>query len=132
MIKKIESSADFETIKRAHEEFLIVALTQTFLQIKTISRCIEQVLQLCHSFVNVVTNDEQNNFVNITGTKIIDMDKEFTKLNQFFITLLEGLRTHKQSTSLELLISMLDFNKETKKQDKLNLSNISCASFKSF
>jgi hypothetical protein len=58
MIQKIENSADFTTVKKAIEDFLAHSLGQCFLQVKTISRCLDQICKLCLSFCAIASLEE--------------------------------------------------------------------------
>ena len=99
--KKIHESADFESVKKCHEEFLLNSLTQSFLQTQGILSRFAQIFQLCLNFCATINME---NFEKIDMAKIAEYKREFNSQYSLLTTMLLSMRNSKQIPQLDLLL----------------------------
>uniref|UniRef100_A0A8C2LFF0 Gamma-tubulin complex component n=1 Tax=Cricetulus griseus TaxID=10029 RepID=A0A8C2LFF0_CRIGR len=57
LLHQINSTRDFESIQLAHNHFLSNLLAQSFILLKPVFHCLNEILDLCHSFYSLVSQN---------------------------------------------------------------------------
>ncbi|XP_032088653.1 gamma-tubulin complex component 4 isoform X4 [Thamnophis elegans] len=57
LLQQINSTRDFESIRLAHDHFLSNLLAQSFILLKPAFHCLNEILDLCHSFCSLVSQN---------------------------------------------------------------------------
>ncbi|XP_037600747.1 gamma-tubulin complex component 4 isoform X2 [Cebus imitator] len=57
LLHQINSTRDFESIRLAHDHFLSNLLAQSFILLKPVFHCLNEILDLCHSFCSLVSQN---------------------------------------------------------------------------
>ncbi|CAL1526599.1 unnamed protein product, partial [Lymnaea stagnalis] len=58
LLDKINSTKDFEAVKLAHERFLSSLLAQSFVHMRTVFSCLQEILKQCSSFCRLLVTAE--------------------------------------------------------------------------
>ncbi|KAK3609174.1 hypothetical protein CHS0354_013711 [Potamilus streckersoni] len=58
LVDKIKSTRDFEAVRLAHDHFLMTLLSQSFVHMKSVSHCLNEILDQCGAFSRLVSNCE--------------------------------------------------------------------------
>jgi gamma-tubulin complex component 4 len=107
--QRIRDSEDFESVKQAHQDYLNSLVGQSFLQMKPISRSLDDLFSLCLQFCNYVSTTSEIDLNEIDG-----MVKQFRRFATFLLTILRGVKRKLQSspylTNLSQLLMRLDYN----------------------
>ncbi|MGH0176279.1 UNVERIFIED_CONTAM: hypothetical protein FKN15_010576 [Acipenser sinensis] len=110
LLQQINSTRDFESIRLAHDHFLSNLLAQSFILLKPVFHCLNEILELCHSFCSLVSQnlgplDER-------GTAQLDiLVKGFSRQSSLLFKILSGVRNHQINSDLAQLLLRLDYNK---------------------
>jgi gamma-tubulin complex component 4 len=113
MVASMEGGGDFEVAVKAHDQFLSTIHTQCFLSVPTLVRCLDQLAQLGLRFASAVAQSPT------LGTLADDMGGETGKIYNLMLTLLSGIKGHKQSSPvLPQLIIMLNYNRYFNQRDQ--------------
>ncbi|XP_022106638.1 gamma-tubulin complex component 4-like [Acanthaster planci] len=111
LIDKISSTRDFEAVRLAHDQFLTSLLGQCFLLMKPVSHCLNEIMELCHSFAVLLITHAAS----MTDREVTHMDKlsqGFSRQSSLLFKILSSVRSHHQaSPHLSQLLLRLDFNK---------------------
>jgi gamma-tubulin complex component 4 len=59
MISNIENSTEFDTIRKAHDEFLSRSYGECFLGLQVVIRCLDRIIQICVSFCSFLISREE-------------------------------------------------------------------------
>jgi hypothetical protein len=102
LIKGINDSVDFESVKKCHEEFLMNSLTQSFLQTQGILSRFAQMFQLCLNYCGALNIE---NFEKLDMAKIAEYKKEFNSQYSLLTSMLISMRNSKQIPHLDLLLA---------------------------
>ncbi|CAB1339114.1 unnamed protein product [Coregonus sp. 'balchen'] len=57
LLQQINSTRDFESIRLAHDHFLSNLLAQSFILLKPVFHCLNEILELCHNFCSLVSQN---------------------------------------------------------------------------
>uniref|UniRef100_A0A673JW44 Gamma-tubulin complex component n=1 Tax=Sinocyclocheilus rhinocerous TaxID=307959 RepID=A0A673JW44_9TELE len=57
LLQQINSTRDFESIRLAHDHFLSNLLAQSFILLKPVFHCLNEILDLCHNFCSLVSQN---------------------------------------------------------------------------
>ncbi|XP_012910943.1 gamma-tubulin complex component 4 isoform X4 [Mustela putorius furo] len=57
LLHQINSTRDFESIRLAHDHFLSNLLAQSFILLKPVFHCLNEILDLCHGFCSLVSQN---------------------------------------------------------------------------
>ncbi|XP_010145126.1 PREDICTED: gamma-tubulin complex component 4, partial [Eurypyga helias] len=57
LLQQINATRDFESIRLAHDHFLSNLLAQSFILLKPVFHCLNEILDLCHSFCSLVSQN---------------------------------------------------------------------------
>ncbi|GCB82485.1 hypothetical protein scyTo_0021624, partial [Scyliorhinus torazame] len=57
LLQEINSIRDFESIRLAHDHFLSNLLAQSFILLKPVFHCLNEILELCHNFCSLVSQN---------------------------------------------------------------------------
>ncbi|RXM94212.1 Gamma-tubulin complex component 4 [Acipenser ruthenus] len=110
LLQQINSTRDFESIRLAHDHFLSNLLAQSFILLKPVFHCLNEILELCHSFCSLVSQnlgplDER-------GTAQLDiLVKGFSRQSSLLFKILSSVRNHQINSDLAQLLLRLDYNK---------------------
>uniref|UniRef100_A0A8D3E480 Gamma-tubulin complex component n=1 Tax=Scophthalmus maximus TaxID=52904 RepID=A0A8D3E480_SCOMX len=110
LLQHINSTRDFESIRLAHDHFLSNLLAQSFILLKPVFHCLNEILELCHNFCSLVSQtvaplDER-------GTAQLDiLVKGFRRQSSLLFKILSSVRNHQINSDLAQLLLRLDYNK---------------------
>uniref|UniRef100_A0A4W4GM29 Gamma-tubulin complex component n=1 Tax=Electrophorus electricus TaxID=8005 RepID=A0A4W4GM29_ELEEL len=110
LLQQINSTRDFESIRLAHDHFLSNLLAQSFILLKPVFHCLNEILDLCHNFCSLVSQnlgplDER-------GAAQLDiMVKGFSRQSFLLFKILSSVRNHQINSDLAQLLLRLDYNK---------------------
>uniref|UniRef100_A0A6I8S1I5 Gamma-tubulin complex component n=1 Tax=Xenopus tropicalis TaxID=8364 RepID=A0A6I8S1I5_XENTR len=110
LLQQINSTRDFESIRLAHDHFLSNLLAQSFILLKPVFHCLNEILDLCHSFCSLVSQnlgplDER-------GAGQLDiLVKGFSCQSSLLFRILSSVRNHQINPDLAQLLLRLDYNK---------------------
>lgn len=76
LLQTIEESVDFTYMKKAHDDFLDTSIAQCFLQVRTISRCFDQIFRLCLSFCQLIQTEPREELVKNEKVKELSKVRE--------------------------------------------------------
>ncbi|XP_033101259.1 gamma-tubulin complex component 4-like isoform X2 [Anneissia japonica] len=109
LIQKIQSTRDFEEVRFAHDQFLASLMAQSFLLMKPVRHCLNEILDVCHSFCTLLMQS-----VTMTAREISYMERiaqGFNRQSSLLFKILSGVRSHQTSPHLSQFMLRLDFNK---------------------
>ncbi|XP_071965450.1 gamma-tubulin complex component 4-like isoform X2 [Antedon mediterranea] len=109
LIQKIQSTRDFEEVRFAHDQFLASLMAQSFLLMKPVRHCLNEILDICHSFCTLLMQT-----VTMTAREISYMERiaqGFNRQSSLLFKILSGVRSHQTSPHLSQFMLRLDFNK---------------------
>ncbi|KAH9499205.1 Gamma-tubulin complex component 4 [Bulinus truncatus] len=110
LLDKINSTKDFEAVKLAHENFLSSLLTQSFVHMKTVFSCLQEILDLCLQFCRLLIAFE--NPVSDKDLQHLQTIKlNFQRNSSLLFKILSGVRSQSARPHLAQLLLRLDFNK---------------------
>uniref|UniRef100_A0A3Q1G5V8 Gamma-tubulin complex component n=1 Tax=Acanthochromis polyacanthus TaxID=80966 RepID=A0A3Q1G5V8_9TELE len=110
LLQQINSTRDFESIRLAHDHFLSNLLAQSFILLKPVFHCLNEILELCHNFCSLVSQtvaalDER-------GAAQLDiLVKGFRRQSSLLFKILSSVRNHQINSDLAQLLLRLDYNK---------------------
>uniref|UniRef100_A0AAQ5XUB7 Gamma-tubulin complex component n=1 Tax=Amphiprion ocellaris TaxID=80972 RepID=A0AAQ5XUB7_AMPOC len=110
LLQQINSTRDFESIRLAHDHFLSNLLAQSFILLKPVFHCLNEILELCLNFCSLVSQtvaalDER-------GTAQLDiLVKGFRRQSSLLFKILSSVRNHQINSDLAQLLLRLDYNK---------------------
>ena len=111
LMKKLQESKDYETVKAAHYEYLNDLHGQCFLNMKPIIRSLDDIFNLCLQFCNMINNSEAGeiNFDDVSSMVI-----NFRRFAVFLLTVLRGVKrkllNSKYLVNLAQLLMRIDYN----------------------
>uniref|UniRef100_A0A2I3H1C8 Gamma-tubulin complex component n=1 Tax=Nomascus leucogenys TaxID=61853 RepID=A0A2I3H1C8_NOMLE len=110
LLHQINSTRDFESIRLAHDHFLSNLLAQSFILLKPVFHCLNEILDLCHSFCSLVSQnlgplDERG------ATQLSILVKGFSRQSSLLFKILSSVRNHQINSDLAQLLLRLDYNK---------------------
>lgn len=110
LLQQINSTRDFESIRLAHDHFLSNLLAQSFILLKPVFHCLNEILELCLSFCSLVsqsvsTLDERG------GAQLDILVKGFRRQSSLLFKILSSVRNHQINSDLAQLLLRLDYNK---------------------
>ncbi|XP_061671747.1 gamma-tubulin complex component 4 isoform X2 [Syngnathoides biaculeatus] len=110
LLQQINSTRDFESIRLAHDHFLSNLLAQSFILLKPVFHCLNEILELCQNFCSLVCQsvaslDERGSAqleILVTG---------FRRQSSLLFKILSSVRNHQINSDLAQLLLRLDYNK---------------------
>ncbi|XP_020034493.1 gamma-tubulin complex component 4 isoform X3 [Castor canadensis] len=110
LLHQINSTRDFESIRLAHDHFLSNLLAQSFILLKPVFHCLNEILDLCHSFCLLVSQnlgplDERG------AAQLSILVKGFSRQSSLLFKILSSVRNHQINSDLAQLLLRLDYNK---------------------
>uniref|UniRef100_A0A452GG36 Gamma-tubulin complex component n=1 Tax=Gopherus agassizii TaxID=38772 RepID=A0A452GG36_9SAUR len=110
LLLQINSTRDFESIRLAHDHFLSNLLAQSFILLKPVFHCLNEILDLCHSFCSLVSQnlgplDERG------AAQLTILVKGFSRQSSLLFKILSSVRNHQINSDLAQLLLRLDYNK---------------------
>ncbi|KAK2103623.1 Gamma-tubulin complex component 4 [Saguinus oedipus] len=110
VLHQINSTRDFESIRLAHDHFLSNLLAQSFILLKPVFHCLNEILDLCHSFCSLVSQnlgplDERG------AAQLSILVKGFSRQSSLLFKILSSVRNHQINSDLAQLLLRLDYNK---------------------
>uniref|UniRef100_A0A669DKG2 Gamma-tubulin complex component n=1 Tax=Oreochromis niloticus TaxID=8128 RepID=A0A669DKG2_ORENI len=110
LLQQINSTRDFESIRLAHDHFLSNLLAQSFILLKPVFHCLNEILELCHSFCSLVSQTVVS--LDDRGTAQLDLlVKGFRRQSSLLFKILSSVRNHQINSDLAQLLLRLDYNK---------------------
>uniref|UniRef100_A0A8C7K4I8 Gamma-tubulin complex component n=1 Tax=Oncorhynchus kisutch TaxID=8019 RepID=A0A8C7K4I8_ONCKI len=110
LLQQINSTRDFESIRLAHDHFLSNLLAQSFILLKPVFHCLNEILELCHNFCSLVSQNVAP--LDERGTAQLDiLVKGFSRQSFLLFKILSGVRNHQINSDLAQLLLRLDYNK---------------------
>nr|XP_014340371.1 PREDICTED: gamma-tubulin complex component 4 [Latimeria chalumnae] len=110
LLQQINSTRDFESIRLAHDYFLSNLLAQSFILLKPVFHCLNEILDLCLNFCSLVTQnlgplDERG------AAQLGILVKGFSRHSSLLFKILSSVRNHQINSGLAQLLLRLDYNK---------------------
>ncbi|XP_054858125.1 gamma-tubulin complex component 4 isoform X3 [Eublepharis macularius] len=99
LLQQINSTRDFESIRLAHDHFLSNLLAQSFILLKPAFHCLNEILDLCHSFCSLVSQN------------LGPLDERGTTQLSILAKILSSVHNHQINSDLAQLLLRLDYNK---------------------
>uniref|UniRef100_A0A8P4KSY2 Gamma-tubulin complex component n=1 Tax=Dicentrarchus labrax TaxID=13489 RepID=A0A8P4KSY2_DICLA len=110
LLQQINSTRDFESIRLAHDHFLSNLLAQSFILLKPVFHCLNEILELCHNFCSLVSQSVVS--LDERGTAQLDiLVKGFRRQSSLLFKILSSVRNHQINSDLAQLLLRLDYNK---------------------
>ncbi|XP_061886467.1 gamma-tubulin complex component 4 [Entelurus aequoreus] len=110
LLQQIHSTRDFESIRLAHDHFLSNLLAQSFILLKPVFHCLNEILELCQSFCSLVSQSVA--LLDERGTAQLDiLVKGFRRQSSLLFKILSSVRNHQINSDLAQLLLRLDYNK---------------------
>lgn len=110
LLQQINSTRDFESIRLAHDHFLSNLLAQSFILLKPVFHCLNEILDLCHNFCLLV--NQNLGPLDERGAAQLDvMVKGFSRQSFLLFKILSSVRNHQINSDLAQLLLRLDYNK---------------------
>uniref|UniRef100_A0A8C5EEI5 Gamma-tubulin complex component n=1 Tax=Gouania willdenowi TaxID=441366 RepID=A0A8C5EEI5_GOUWI len=110
LLQQINSTRDFESIRLAHDHFLSNLLAQSFILLKPVFHCLNDILELCHSFCSLVSQSVAS--LDERGAAQLDLlNKGFRRQSFLLFKILSSVRNHQINSDLAQLLLRLDYNK---------------------
>ncbi|GAA6219035.1 gamma-tubulin complex component 4 isoform X1 [Lates japonicus] len=110
LLQQINSTRDFESIRLAHDHFLSNLLAQSFILLKPVFHCLNEILELCHNFCSLVSQTVAS--LDERGTAQLDiLVKGFRRQSSLLFKILSSVRNHQINSDLAQLLLRLDYNK---------------------
>uniref|UniRef100_W5LFC0 Gamma-tubulin complex component n=1 Tax=Astyanax mexicanus TaxID=7994 RepID=W5LFC0_ASTMX len=110
LLQQINSTRDFESIRLAHDHFLSNLLAQSFILLKPVFHCLNEILDLCHNFCSLVSQNLAP--LDERGAAQLDiMVKGFSRQSFLLFKILSSVRNHQINSDLAQLLLRLDYNK---------------------
>uniref|UniRef100_A0A8C2WN13 Gamma-tubulin complex component n=1 Tax=Cyclopterus lumpus TaxID=8103 RepID=A0A8C2WN13_CYCLU len=110
LLQLINSTRDFESIRLAHDHFLSNLLAQSFILLKPVFHCLNEILDLCQTFCSLVSQSVAP--LDERGTAQLDiLVKGFRRQSSLLFKILSSVRNHQINSDLAQLLLRLDYNK---------------------
>ncbi|XP_032368052.1 gamma-tubulin complex component 4 [Etheostoma spectabile] len=110
LLQLINSTRDFESIRLAHDHFLSNLLAQSFILLKPVFHCLNEILELCQAFCSLVSQSVMS--LDERGTAQLDiLVKGFRRQSSLLFKILSSVRNHQINSDLAQLLLRLDYNK---------------------
>ncbi|KAM6942653.1 gamma-tubulin complex component 4 [Xenentodon cancila] len=110
LLQQINSTRDFESIRLAHDHFLSNLLAQSFILLKPVFHCLNEILELCQSFCSLVSQSVAS--LDDRGSAQLDLlVKGFRRQSSLLFKILSSVRNHQINSDLAQLLLRLDYNK---------------------
>uniref|UniRef100_H3CE85 Gamma-tubulin complex component n=1 Tax=Tetraodon nigroviridis TaxID=99883 RepID=H3CE85_TETNG len=110
LLQQINSTRDFESIRLAHDHFLSNLLAQSFILLKPVFHCLNEILELCQTFCSLVAQSMTS--LDERGTAQLDLlVKGFRRQSSLLFKILSSVRNHQINSDLAQLLLRLDYNK---------------------
>uniref|UniRef100_A0A1A8QIU2 Gamma-tubulin complex component n=1 Tax=Nothobranchius pienaari TaxID=704102 RepID=A0A1A8QIU2_9TELE len=110
LLQQINSTRDFESIRLAHDHFLSNLLAQSFILLKPVFHCLNEILELCQNFCSLVSQSVAS--LDERGTAQLDLlVKGFRRQSSLLFKILSSVRNHQINSDLAQLLLRLDYNK---------------------
>ncbi|XP_059201908.1 gamma-tubulin complex component 4 [Centropristis striata] len=110
LLQQINSTRDFESIRLAHDHFLSNLLAQSFILLKPVFHCLNEILELCQTFCSLVNQSVAS--LDERGTAQLDiLVKGFRRQSFLLFKILSSVRNHQINSDLAQLLLRLDYNK---------------------
>lgn len=111
LVEKINSTRDFESIGLAHDNFLTTLMAQSFLLMKPVSHCLDEILNLCQSFSALLLQTGSSGLAKRELSQIDNITKMYERQTVLLFQILSSVRSHQASPHLAQLLLRIDFNK---------------------
>lgn len=110
LLQQINSTRDFESIRLAHDHFLSNLLAQSFILLKPVFHCLNEILELCQTFCSLVSQSVAS--LDERGSAQLDiLVKGFRRQSSLLFKILSSVRNHQINSDLAQLLLRLDYNK---------------------
>ncbi|XP_044300832.1 gamma-tubulin complex component 4 isoform X3 [Varanus komodoensis] len=110
LLQQINATRDFESIRLAHDHFLSNLLAQSFILLKPAFHCLNEILDLCHSFCSLVSQNRGP--LDERGTlQLSILAKGFSCQSSLLFKILSSVHNHQINSDLAQLLLRLDYNK---------------------
>ncbi|MED6277949.1 Gamma-tubulin complex component 4 [Characodon lateralis] len=111
LLQQINSTRDFESIRLAHDHFLSNLLAQSFILLKPVFHCLNEILELCQSFCSLVGQSVASLDERGTAQQLDLLVKGFRRQSSLLFKILSSVRNHQINSDLAQLLLRLDYNK---------------------
>lgn len=134
LLQQINSTRDFESIRLAHDHFLSNLLAQSFILLKPVFHCLNEILELCQNFCSLVCQSVAS--LDERGASQLDflvkvrpqtssgtlkckqsfcdgaaLPQGFRRQSSLLFKILSSVRNHQINSDLAQLLLRLDYNK---------------------
>uniref|UniRef100_V9KCH2 Gamma-tubulin complex component n=1 Tax=Callorhinchus milii TaxID=7868 RepID=V9KCH2_CALMI len=110
LLQQINSTRDFESIRLAHDHFLSNLLAQSFILLKPVFHCLNEILELCHNFCSLVS-ENLGPLDDRGASQLHLLVKGFSRQSSLLFKILSSVRNHQINSDLAQLLLRLDYNK---------------------
>lgn len=111
LLEKINSTRDFEAIRLGHDHFITTLTAQSFLLMKPVSHCLDEILNLCQSFSSLLLQKGNTGLTEREVVQIENITKTYERQTALLFQILSSVRSHQASPHLAQLLLRIDFNK---------------------
>ncbi|KAJ7388784.1 Gamma-tubulin complex component 4 [Desmophyllum pertusum] len=123
LVEKINSTRDFESIRLAHDHFITTLMAQSFLLMKPVSHCLDEILNLCQSFSSLLLQTGSTGLTQRELTQIENITKTYERQTVLLFQILSSVRSHQASPHLAQLLLRIDFNKHFSSSSTTTISS---------
>ncbi|XP_048376583.1 gamma-tubulin complex component 4 isoform X2 [Stegostoma tigrinum] len=110
LLQEINSIRDFESVRLAHDRFLSNLLAQSFILLKPVFHCLNEILDLCHNFCSLVSQNPGP--LDERGSSQLELlVTGFSRQSSLLFKILSSVRNHQINSDLAQLLLRLDYNK---------------------
>ncbi|KAJ8304037.1 hypothetical protein KUTeg_017620 [Tegillarca granosa] len=110
LVDKINSTRDFEAVQLAHDQFLSALLSQCFIHMKSVLRCLHEILDQCGAFSRLLAICDSPMSARHLS-QLENIAKNFQRQSNLLFKILSSVRSHNASPHLAQLLLRLDFNR---------------------
>eukprot|EP00697_Spironema_sp_BW2_P001933 gnl/Spiro4/12596_TR6663_c0_g1_i1.p1 gnl/Spiro4/12596_TR6663_c0_g1~~gnl/Spiro4/12596_TR6663_c0_g1_i1.p1 ORF type:complete len:769 (-),score=221.58 gnl/Spiro4/12596_TR6663_c0_g1_i1:104-2410(-) len=109
LLQKLSTATDFETVSKAHDNYLAVIASQCFISVKLISSALESVFADCLKLCTMIFDGRGRE---PDAAELAALDKDFDRQAFFLFTILSGVRLNQspQAPAVARLLLHIDYN----------------------
>lgn len=110
LLKKIQESEDFATVREAHQQYLSALVTQCFLKDKIIESALMDVFASCLSFCRLLRRKSEKQET-IKGSEIAELKGHFQRQSSFLFAVISKQMQSRDHLHLSQLVLRVDYNR---------------------
>lgn len=110
LTKNINESQDFETVRKAHEQYLASLITHCFLRDRIIYSALSDIFETCTRFCRMIQKQEETEET-VEANEVSVLSAEFQRQSTFLFTIISRKTNLHSSDHLARLVMRLDYNR---------------------